>query len=79
MKNIVVINGSPKNESDSEKLAHKFVETLKLDDLAYNIQFFKLFQMDIKNFYFMKMTIKNNQDYFIHEYKVWKDRGWIKK
>ena len=49
MKNIVVINGSPKSESDSEKLAHKFIESLKLDDSINNIQFFKLVQMNIKN------------------------------
>jgi len=49
MKNIVVINGSPKSESDSEKLAHKFIEALNLDDSMNNVYFYKLVQMDIKN------------------------------
>jgi multimeric flavodoxin WrbA len=48
-KNIVIINGSPKKESDSEKLALKLVESLKASGLNCNIQFFKLVQMDVKN------------------------------
>ena len=47
-KNVVIINGSPKNESDSEKLALRFVESLKRDNLVINNQAFKLSKMDIK-------------------------------
>ena len=49
MKNIVIINGSPKKESDSEKLALKFIESLKQNKLNGNIQLFKLSQMNVKN------------------------------
>jgi multimeric flavodoxin WrbA len=49
VKKIVIINGSPKNESDSEKLSQKLVESIKVNNLNCNIQFYKLVQMDIKN------------------------------
>ena len=49
MKNIVIINGSPKKESDSEKLALNFIESLKQNKLNGNIQLFKLSQMNVKN------------------------------
>ena len=47
MKNIVIISGSPKEESDSEKLANTFLEKLKQNNLTYNTQFIKLSQMNI--------------------------------
>jgi hypothetical protein len=31
------------------------------------------------HFYYMKMTIKNNPNYFIYENRVWKERGWINR
>ena len=49
MKNIVIVNGSPKKESVSEKLSLKFVESLKLDNKTCKTQVFKLAQMNIKN------------------------------
>jgi multimeric flavodoxin WrbA len=49
LKQIVIINGSPKKESDSEKLSLKFLESLRLNHLEYNTTFYKLVEMDIKN------------------------------
>lgn len=48
-KNIVIINGSPRKVSDSEKLALRLVESVKSDNLTVNTQMFKLSQMEIKN------------------------------
>ena len=49
LRNIVIINGSPKRESDSEKLTQRFLESLKQNKLDANIQLFKLSQMNVKN------------------------------
>jgi multimeric flavodoxin WrbA len=49
MKNIVIINGSPRKESDSENLALKFAELLKSENLKFNTLIYKLNQMNIKN------------------------------
>ena len=49
MKNIVIINGSPKKDSISEKLALKFIKALNLDESNYIYDLIKLVEMDIKN------------------------------